>query len=1252
MPWVPGTRRVAIYSDLAGRELTSVPVSANPPTVTVTGPSTGTTLPASGQVTVSWTGSDPDNDPLTYSMLYSPDGGTTWHPLAHRISDTSLSVDASSLPGAAGNGIIRVIANDGVNTAFADSTGLIVPFKAPSVTIVSPTEGGTYSLGQSIVLEGSSMDPQDATLSDNHLTWSSSLDGQLGAGHLLVLDNLSAGTHAITLTATDAEGQIATASTTITVTDGITPTGPTLQVSQNTLSVPFDSSSPTTHESVSIRNGGTGDLSWTATSDDARLTLDTASGAAPAELGFAMNTAGLPAGAPYIAHITVTSPGAAQSPQVVTVAAQSTQAKVSMSAESLGFGPEPLTRTTQAQTVTLSYAGAGALNLAATSITGGAPTDFSVASDTCTNAAVVSGSGCTLTVSFRPTKAGKRTAYLVIPESGSARQWYVALSGTGTITSGPVAAWGDDFYGQTGLPKPGTACSCTPSPAVVSGLSDVVSIATGLDSSIAVKADGTVWNWGQGAELGIGTPYDYSAHPVPVQVPGLSSVTAVAASDEYNLALSRDGTVWAWGAKDFSYSNNSQLLPSPVQLTGLGGVIAIAAGTGVAGTGSPDGMDTAVALKADGTVWTWGSNLNGRLGSSSAGMSRSYEGEGPTEVSGPGGQDALSNIVAIAYDMALKADGTVWTWGDGQDGQLGNGQRTASVVPVEVLNPAGTGPLTGVVAIAARWSQRYALLSDGTIVAWGSGTSNNRASLDAGIALGIGGQYPNGTALPMPVVGPSGTGKLTGIVAVQPGIALRQDGTVWAWGKGGVGGLGNGTSFYNDWPDFASGSSAPVQVFGPNGQGHLAGVAAIAGGEQRLVIGVDVSAQPALTVTTNDKSMTYGGAVPSFDASYNGLVNGDSPSSVTTPPTCMVTDNNGSPVSSATPAGTYTITCAGAVAPNYSLIYQTGTLTIKPAPLTITAKDQSTTYGAISFDTSPQSLRFSGFVNNEGPSVLGTGATIMSSVQASSPVGSYTLTPAAAVDPNYTISYVAGNLGVTPAPLVIRATNQAKTYGDNAPALSWTSVGLVNGDTQATVFTAPNSAPTCTTVPASSHQGTYDITCSGASASNYAISYVSGILTVNPAPLSIIADAKTMVYGAAPPPFTVSYNGLVNGDTMGSLAAAPTCTSAAGNGSSVGVYAITCSGAVDHDYTMSYGQGALTITPASLTVTPSNQTKLYLAATPPLTGTVAGLHNGDLITATSSRRPTTQRRPRAARSARTASRRRSTIRATSWAITT
>src|SRR5262249_15434271 len=189
------------------------------------------------------------------------------------------------------------------------------------------------------------------------------------------------------------------------------------------------------------------------------------------------------------------------------------------------------------------------------------------------------------------------------------------------------------------------------------------------------------------------------------------------------------------------------------------------------------------------------------------------------------------------------------------------------------------------------------------------------------------------------------------------------------------------------------------------------------------------------------------------------------------------------------------------------------------------------------------------------------------------------------------------------------ANDQSRAYGTANPALTASYSGFVNGDTAASLTTPPTIATTST---AASPAGTYPITASGAAAgANYTIAYVNGTLTVTPATLTITASDKTRAYGAANPALTVSYTGFVNGDTAASLTTPPTVATAATPASAVGAYPITAAGAASSNYTITYVNGTLTVTPAALTITADDKTRQYGAANPALTVKYAGFVNGD-----------------------------------------
>ncbi len=252
--------------------------------------------------------------------------------------------------------------------------------------------------------------------------------------------------------------------------------------------------------------------------------------------------------------------------------------------------------------------------------------------------------------------------------------------------------------------------------------------------------------------------------------------------------------------------------------------------------------------------------------------------------------------------------------------------------------------------------------------------------------------------------------------------------------------------------------------------------------------------------------------------------------------------------------------------------------------LVITASSVSMAYGGAVPTITPS---YSGFVNGDTVQSLTTQPTCSATATSSSPVGSYPSTCSGAVDSNYTISYTAGTVTIAAAPLIVTAGSASMTYGGAVPTITPTFAGSVNHDSSASL----TSAPTCsTTATNSSPVGSYPSTCLGAVDTNYSITYTAGTVTIAPAPLTITAPSATISAGSAIPSFTPAYNGFVNGQTASSLTTQPVCTTTATNSSPAGSYPITCSGAVDANYTISYVAGILTITATGLQGTMSLST--------------------------------------------------------------
>ncbi|MCX5810029.1 MAG: hypothetical protein NTX36_11785 [Proteobacteria bacterium] len=202
-----------------GNVLTEVPVSANSPSVSNVSPASTTTIP--GPYTITWNANDPDGSNLTYMVEYNADvtrPDSPWMILVDDLTTTSWQEDFSLLPGGS-HAKIRVTADDGVLSTSAESAEFIVPVKKPEVFIDELPWGDTYTAGSDILLTAEAFDPQDEWLPNDKLKWTSNLSGTLGYGSELIVNNLGAGTHIITLTATNSAGLVSDASTSVTVTD-------------------------------------------------------------------------------------------------------------------------------------------------------------------------------------------------------------------------------------------------------------------------------------------------------------------------------------------------------------------------------------------------------------------------------------------------------------------------------------------------------------------------------------------------------------------------------------------------------------------------------------------------------------------------------------------------------------------------------------------------------------------------------------------------------------------------------------------------------------------------------------------------------------------------------------------------------------------------------------------------------------------------------------------------------------------------
>ena len=242
-----------------------------------------------------------------------------------------------------------------------------------------------------------------------------------------------------------------------------------------------------------------------------------------------------------------------------------------------------------------------------------------------------------------------------------------------------------------------------------------------------------------------------------------------------------------------------------------------------------------------------------------------------------------------------------------------------------------------------------------------------------------------------------------------------------------------------------------------------------------------------LTVTARNKTMNYGGSVPTLEVDYQGLKNNESTPTWTTAPTITTT------ATSTSNAGTYPITVSGGVAQNYNVTFKQGTLTVNKVPLTATTLDATRAYGDENIDFE---LSYSGLKNGETAPEWIVEPTFTTPATATSPVGIYSISASGGEARNYLLQYVnTGQLTVAKAPLTATARSMTKRQGEANPTFIIDYEGFKNNETALALTQEPIATTTATL---NSRPGTYPITVSDGVAMNYEFIYVNGTLTVLP----------------------------------------------------------------------------------------------------------------------------------------------------------
>ncbi len=351
----------------------------------------------------------------------------------------------------------------------------------------------------------------------------------------------------------------------------------------------------------------------------------------------------------------------------------------------------------------------------------------------------------------------------------------------------------------------------------------ILNISGGNDHTLLLLDDGSVWAWGANdyGQLGDGTTSE-SHFPVRVKNSAgtgeLWNITAISAGAGFSVALTSDSTIWAWGVNDEGQlgdgSTDERHLPVAVLDSSgypLDDIVAISAGA-----------YHCLALDKWDEVWAWGANRYGALGRGTADYNPHPLARNVLHSADSVFADVVSIACGSQYNYALRSDQTLWAWGSGGDGQLGNDTTLNQYYPEPVLDSAGTG-MFGEIALfdAARHGvlgttgHGVAIDDDGYLWAWGRNYD---------------GQLGDGTATPrdrpVHVHDASGTGFFGDVASCSNGsentLALLGDATVWAWGNNYYGSVGDNSTFDR---------YLPVRVHGIDDIGYLDNIAQIETGQ-------------------------------------------------------------------------------------------------------------------------------------------------------------------------------------------------------------------------------------------------------------------------------------------------------------------------------------------------------------------------------------------------------------------------------------
>ncbi|MBK9731335.1 MAG: hypothetical protein IPO83_08615 [Chitinophagaceae bacterium] len=232
-------------------------------------------------------------------------------------------------------------------------------------------------------------------------------------------------------------------------------------------------------------------------------------------------------------------------------------------------------------------------------------------------------------------------------------------------TDGTLWAWGSDYYGQLG----DQSIINKLAPVQIGTANDWVSISAGHFHNLALKANGTLWSWGFNGQGQLGDGTYNNSKDIPTQVGSANNWAIISAGGSHSLAIKTDGTLWAWGWNVFGQVGDGSTtdIDMPLQI-GTDNDWAVISGGG----------GHSLAIKISGTLWGWGWNIYGQVGDGTVYTTRTTPVQAGTDIN-------WANVGAGAFhSTGLKTDGTVYTWGRNVEGQIGDGTYNDTGFPLQV----------------------------------------------------------------------------------------------------------------------------------------------------------------------------------------------------------------------------------------------------------------------------------------------------------------------------------------------------------------------------------------------------------------------------------------------------------------------------------------------------------------------------------------------------------------------------------------